>query len=172
MDDQTPQRVDDQVVLHARDLKIARELGTGIVLLRARRKYLHYYDGICDNHRIVINARPAVHDRIRLEDGRIVDANGHSVWKNVAGQFGALNPIFERTRYGMFGIGVPGPLGRHRDRLPVDKLEPPPRLSLSPDQELVDRHAFEWCGSHVAILGASASGIQLAWSARRRSGHH
>src|SRR5262249_25805499 len=79
MDDLAPPGSNDQVVLNRRNSEGIGKLVRQIDVFRGRRN--HFYNRIGRGHRIAGCRRPAIHDRVRLVVGVIVDLDGYTIAK-------------------------------------------------------------------------------------------
>ena len=123
MDDDPLVGVDDQVVPHARQREIARELDAPVDSPARRRDDLDHDDRVHDLDRVARQGRSAPDQRVGLVDGPVVDPDRHAIGHDPAREASRADGAAKRDRRVELGLVVARPLGSHRDDDAVVELE-------------------------------------------------
>ncbi len=148
--------------------EIVVQLGPGVAAGGASRLHLDDDDRVVLQHRVVRQARAAANQGVRLIDRVGVDLHGHAVGERLARQPAGADGRGQRLPYPRLEPGVPGPLRRHRHRLPGNQLVPLlARLRVQPGKVALDGHAGQ-CGHRHGLSPPKP----LFMALRDRQGHN
>jgi hypothetical protein len=132
-------RIEDEVMLNARQREVAAELAPMVDRRGARRQDLDDDDGTVDSLSVDGRPRAAGDGRVRLVCRLGADAHGDPVGISPARQSHAAHGLSQGDIGLAFDVAVQHPLRRHHHRNAVVQL-PTPFLALGPAEELFGRH--------------------------------
>src|SRR5271166_4809821 len=138
VDHHPPVRVEDEIVLDARQREITVELDAVVVRRRAWRQDLDHDDRIGNLDRVK-RRRWADDEGVRFKGGARANPDGHAVGIHAAWQSGAGDRRVDRLLSRKFRQRMRRALRRHQNRLAIAQL-PAAFAFLGPDEELLDTH--------------------------------